>query len=315
MIPPGPPLANRQPNLQPTPGETPIMHPNPTPHPILESTPTTQLRAHHPRAWQRLLELLPTAPPEPLPATLGEMLDQLPRDRNTLLYQLNEAAGLVGRFLPLLPPAERDRLTRDLPDPHQIPPTELARLLHALPRKAVLSLDANPILEEGRDPFQAIMEHLARLPDPGVLLLRIPFKPLPLFQVLARRGFGHLVAPEGNGWLVAIRRTTPESPTTTPESPATTPAPGQGCPAELDVRGLPPPQPMTRILERLPHLLPGERLEVLLERVPHLLFPRLRELHLTWELGQEGDGVVHLTIRRPLPDGSREPLSGNQSAY
>ncbi|HAT51016.1 MAG: DUF2249 domain-containing protein [Nitrospirae bacterium] len=71
-------------------------------------------------------------------------------------------------------------------------------------------------------------------------------------------------------------------------------------PNPLDVRGLPPPQPMVKILEAVTWLAPGETLTVIHNRVPHLLYPRLRERGLLVETSESPDGTVTLAIQRPL---------------
>ncbi|MEO5364989.1 MAG: DUF2249 domain-containing protein [Magnetococcus sp. WYHC-3] len=69
----------------------------------------------------------------------------------------------------------------------------------------------------------------------------------------------------------------------------------------LDVRGLPPPEPLLRILEATARLQVGEQLIVHHERLPSLLYPRLDERGLTVETRSTAEGLVILTISRPLP--------------
>ncbi|MBF0214590.1 MAG: DUF2249 domain-containing protein [Magnetococcales bacterium] len=67
----------------------------------------------------------------------------------------------------------------------------------------------------------------------------------------------------------------------------------------LDVRDLPAPEPMIRILEHVALLHPGETLQVHHNRIPHLLYPRLQERGVVVETHTAPDGMVLLTIRRP----------------
>jgi len=70
----------------------------------------------------------------------------------------------------------------------------------------------------------------------------------------------------------------------------------------LDVRGLPPPEPMMRILEALAHLPEWMNLFVLHERRPVFLYSKLEELgfeHITEEVAP---GDVRITIRRKRID-------------
>lgn len=267
-----------------------------TPPPaITAATPCAWLRHHHPGAWQHLLDLLPHAPPEPPPALLEPLLDQIPLDRNTLLFRLNETAGLLGGFLPRLPLAERARLTSDRHDANDLPPAALQQFLAAVPPALISTLDTAPLLQAGRDPFQAIQALAAALPAEGVLLLQVPFKPLPLFQMMAQAGFAHLNSRHGPGWVVAFHRR-PAPPLAASERTNT-----------LDVRGLAPPQPMVNILAQCALLNPGDTLTVTLDRAPQPLLPRLQERGLTWRL-HEGENIT-LTITRPGPVNT--PSGGN----
>lgn len=67
----------------------------------------------------------------------------------------------------------------------------------------------------------------------------------------------------------------------------------------LDVRLLPAPEPMIRILEAVTMLAPGETLQVIHNRIPHLLYPRLKERGLQVITEEQPDGEVRLTISRP----------------
>ncbi|MBF0181024.1 MAG: DUF2249 domain-containing protein [Magnetococcales bacterium] len=69
---------------------------------------------------------------------------------------------------------------------------------------------------------------------------------------------------------------------------------------ELDVRHLPAPEPMLRILQAVTTLPPGAVLRVTIGRVPHPLFPRLRERGLECGHEERADGTVLLSIRRPV---------------
>ncbi|MBF0195430.1 MAG: DUF2249 domain-containing protein [Magnetococcales bacterium] len=72
---------------------------------------------------------------------------------------------------------------------------------------------------------------------------------------------------------------------------------------KLDVRGLAAPQPMVRILEATATLQPGGVLIVTHNRVPTLIYPRLAERGLNVETSEKEDGMVELTIKRPINPG------------
>ncbi|HET7769317.1 MAG TPA: DUF2249 domain-containing protein [Chloroflexota bacterium] len=66
----------------------------------------------------------------------------------------------------------------------------------------------------------------------------------------------------------------------------------------IDVRELPPPEPMLRILEALEHLPPGSTLLVTHARRPIYLYPRLDALGCTHETRELGPGNVEIVIHK-----------------
>jgi uncharacterized protein (DUF2249 family) len=72
----------------------------------------------------------------------------------------------------------------------------------------VTVLDVRPLLAQGVEPFDAIMEAVSALPPGGSLELVAPFEPRPLYQVLARHGFAHATTQRGPAeWVVRFRQT------------------------------------------------------------------------------------------------------------
>jgi len=136
-------------------------------------------------------------------------------------------------------------------------------------------LDVRPILADGGEPFGEIMATVAGLGPGQALRLIAPFKPVPLFVALQKKGFSHTERPlDGGDWEVLFR---PGGDTSAPPAAANTepstpwPAPSR----DLDNRGLMPPEPMVRILETLEAMAAGEVLEVFNDREPVLLYPEL----------------------------------------
>lgn len=64
----------------------------------------------------------------------------------------------------------------------------------------------------------------------------------------------------------------------------------------LDLRALPPPQPMQRILDALADLAPGQRLEALTPLRPLPLLPMLAAQGFSWQLFDLDDGQAQITI-------------------
>lgn len=168
-----------------------------------------------------------------------------------------------------------------------------------------LDLDVRPILRDGGEPFEKIMEAVAALaPDQG-LRLYATFKPVPLFQVLGRQGFGYAAREIGGGdWEVLFSRTDIPA----EAAPAANPAPANPSAAgasdwpapvqEMDNRELEPPEPMVRILASIEKMRPGEVLSALLCREPMFLLPELEKRGHAWRGGFEPDGETYkITVR------------------
>jgi uncharacterized protein (DUF2249 family) len=158
-----------------------------------------------------------------------------------------------------------------------------------------IDLDVRPILRAGGEPFATIMAVLEQLAPGQGLRLFAPFKPVPLFQVMANRGFSHEAAEIENGdWEVRFR----------PVGAVATPvvlAPVDDWPepsVHLDNRELLPPEPMVRILAAAEQLEPGQTLSALLRREPVFLFPELTKRGHQWRGGFTPDGTSYeLTVR------------------
>jgi uncharacterized protein (DUF2249 family) len=143
----------------------------------------------------------------------------------------------------------------------------------------------------------------------GVLVLRAPFEPVPLYRVLARRGFAHWTESDAaDDWVVWFyREAAPMGPTADiPSRAAAVKAAGgarsvANSPIHLDVRGLEPPLPMLRVLETVETLAPGQRLEVLHDRRPVFLYPLLEERGCRHATDEPEPGLVRIAIWRGGP--------------
>jgi uncharacterized protein (DUF2249 family) len=136
------------------------------------------------------------------------------------------------------------------------------------------------------------------LKEEEALVLRAPFEPVPLYHVLGRRGFAHWTERRAaDDWSVWFYRAglaglASES----PPSAASGPSPRIEA-LTLDVRGLEPPLPMMRVLERLEGLAAGVQLEVIHDRRPLFLYPQLDERGFVHETDEPEPGVVRIRIR------------------
>jgi uncharacterized protein (DUF2249 family) len=68
---------------------------------------------------------------------------------------------------------------------------------------------------------------------------------------------------------------------------------------ELDVRGLPPPEPFENIMRTLQKLPPGETLKVSIHREPFPLYDALRSSGYAWQTSALADDSFIIMITRP----------------
>ncbi|HET6655881.1 MAG TPA: DUF2249 domain-containing protein [Gammaproteobacteria bacterium] len=167
-----------------------------------------------------------------------------------------------------------------------------------------LTLDVREELRNGGEPLPRIMATLRDLKPDQPLRLLATFEPLPLYAVLARKGFGHDATHHGEGdWEVLFTPgAAPEAAASTARSPAANDADDDAWPAPgsfLDNRDLGPPEPLVRILDALEHLGPGEVLQAINERDPVFLYPELEARGAAIRVEQRDDGVYLLIRRAP----------------
>lgn len=162
-----------------------------------------------------------------------------------------------------------------------------------------LDLDVRPALARGEEPFAAIMAAANSLAPGQALRMIAPFRPAPLFNVMANRGFACTDRRRPDGaWEVIF--------TPVEAAPAAGLAPGSAPgaalwpdPAQsLDLAGLPPPEPMVRILETLAAMAPGAVLFALLDREPMFLFPELAHRGHEWAGNMDPDGRSYRLLIR-----------------
>jgi uncharacterized protein (DUF2249 family) len=163
-----------------------------------------------------------------------------------------------------------------------------------------IDVDVRPILRAGGEPFSVIMAALDRLEPGQGLRLFATFKPIPLFAVMADRGFAYSERPlDGGEWEVLFIPA--EAPAKQPQ--VVPPSGFEKWPepaVKMDNRDLDPPEPMVRILSAAEKLAPGETLSALVRREPVFLFPQLEKRGFRWLGGFTPDGTAYeLTVRAP----------------
>lgn len=164
-----------------------------------------------------------------------------------------------------------------------------------------IDVDVRPILRAGGEPFSVIMATLERLEPGQGLRLFATFKPIPLFAVMAGKGFTHSEQALDDGeWEVLFTPAgaVPEEAEAGASASSFDEWPEPA--VKLDNRDLDPPEPMIRILAAADKLGPGETLSALLRREPVFLFPQLEKRGFRWLGGFTPDGTTYeLTVRAP----------------
>ena len=161
-------------------------------------------------------------------------------------------------------------------------------------------LDVRPMLRAGEEPFQAIMEAVSALAPGQSLRLIAPFRPVPLFSVMANRGFAASDRDLGGGdWEVTFSPVATEAESENVAIGSSPSAAFWGDPIqELDLCDLEPPEPMVRILETLEELRQGDVLFALLAREPVFLFPELAKRQHEWAGNFDPSGTTYRLLIR-----------------
>lgn len=150
-----------------------------------------------------------------------------------------------------------------------------------------VTFDIRPLLHQGVDPFNQIMETLKGLKKGDSLCVISPFEPTPLIRILSEKGYVCHVSESNDLFETRITRQDLNSQTTeSSQEPVPLCTAGEfnmlcdrflGKIVALDVRELEMPQPMIAILEQLSELQPGYALLVQHKRIPQYLLPELEE--------------------------------------
>jgi uncharacterized protein (DUF2249 family) len=161
----------------------------------------------------------------------------------------------------------------------------------------VTELDVRELLATGQEPLQLLLEHAVALPAGGVLHVRSPFEPVPLFHLMAERGFVWRSRQYGEqDWSSWFWRADQ------PPAPAREAAPVEHDPVPsgvTDLRPMTPPEPLLWILRWTAGADATATLRVMLPFFPAPL-PELLA-GSGWQLVLEeerGDGVVVRVAKR-----------------
>ncbi|CAA7624044.1 conserved hypothetical protein [Candidatus Terasakiella magnetica] len=172
------------------------------------------------------------------------------------------------------------------------PPEWLAVALDTQP------LDVRAMLAQGIDPFEAMMEAASSIEMGGFLVVDAPFNPSPLRRILAGRGFSSYGRKLTEGhWRVFFHLDggadwEREAEVTVLPEGAMTWREEDGL--HIDVRKLPPPNPLVAILRVIEGITGNETVIVHHEREPQMLAPELAERG--WRIARLSKEVVNVRL-------------------
>lgn len=143
-----------------------------------------------------------------------------------------------------------------------------------------ITLDVRGDIATNHDPLSKIMRAANNVEIGKILVVINIFEPVPLYEVLGRKGFVHKTGRLGEDFRVLFKRVSAgkEMNNYEQESGVSTNVPGGDEKVlEIDVRGLEPPEPMMRILNTLNSIHDNTILLVHHHREPIFLYHKLDE--------------------------------------
>lgn len=143
----------------------------------------------------------------------------------------------------------------------------------------IIRLDVRPIIESGQDPLGEILTKVKKLKTGEVLVLMNSFEPIPLYNVLGKKGFAYWTEKEENCFIVWFYKENNITTETTAsfDSSKKFKEDDYETVFEIDVHDLQPPEPMMKILKNLHRIDEKTLMLVHHHREPILLYPILEE--------------------------------------
>ncbi len=141
-----------------------------------------------------------------------------------------------------------------------------------------LKLDVRETLAGGVDPFHLIMDHISILKEGEVFHLVNSFEPMPLYTVLAKRGFDHYTEVLDSVFHIYFFRSVDTGNASVNDNKTPSAHTERPDVIEMDVRDLEPPEPMIKILGKVRELDEKTILLVHHHREPMMLYEKLDEI-------------------------------------
>jgi hypothetical protein len=161
-----------------------------------------------------------------------------------------------------------------------------------------------PHLRKKLEPFQIIMDTVKTLNNEDTFVLHVTFKPTPLLGVMKTKGYvSRTEQLDKDHWVVTFvhksrKDAFPEEEPTRPGNQAAHSKDAGPQVYELDNRGLEPPQPMIRTLNKLEASRPGDKVIIHNDRIPVFLLEELNSLGYPYSVDDQPDGSARVTISK-----------------
>lgn len=166
-----------------------------------------------------------------------------------------------------------------------------------------ITLDVRPILENGTDPFQAIMAQLKTMNDDQALMIINTFEPIPLLNILKDKGYSydtsrpaenevHTLLFKNNDFEEEPKQEIKRSDLSFEQAEKKF----SGRMSELDVRDLEMPLPMVSILEAIEKITEKDALYVHHKKLPQYLIPELENRSFSFVSNEIDESNIKLII-------------------
>jgi uncharacterized protein (DUF2249 family) len=163
-----------------------------------------------------------------------------------------------------------------------------------------LTVDVRSIPHIGGDPFSLVMREASGLKPGEVLRVLAACDSIPLFEALGGKEFSHEAHRlEQDDWEVLFTRIASVARST--QAPDAPDAAWAAPTVRLDNRGLPPTEPIIRVLELLEQMHPGEVMEILSDQELSFLYSELSARGQAISAERAG-GYHRLLIRCGVPE-------------
>ncbi|HLW21113.1 MAG TPA: DUF2249 domain-containing protein [Cyclobacteriaceae bacterium] len=263
---------------------------------INATTKIATLLKHGPRALEAIVRISPK-----FIKLRNPLLRRLLARRTTIAMASKIGGCEVTDFFEQLKPLgfEVEETVQEDNTQGKLPPPWLLTIA----QKDIEELDVRPLLDAGKDPLKQILDALRMLPNEHVLKIVNTFEPSPLIAMAEKKGFTSYSEAAAEDLFFTYFSKVSEAEVETEEDSFQEGEDWEELSerfrcglVNIDVRDLPMPQPMLRILEALETLTAGQALFVEHKKIPVFLLPELRERGFDYRIKEMEDQNVQLLI-------------------